>query len=82
MTQTGRSPVRFRGDGGILARVPVFGLFMEETALLVTEVGPVEFWGYGGWLRFDFERARVSPGWQAADLSYSEDRGATSGIRW
>jgi hypothetical protein len=37
--------VRFRGDGGILAWVPVFRLFSEETALLVTEVGPVEFWG-------------------------------------
>ena len=45
VTQTGRSPVRFRGDGGILAWAPVFGLFREETALLVTEVGPVEFWG-------------------------------------
>jgi hypothetical protein len=71
--------VRFRGDSGVLAWAPVFGLFREGTALLVTEAGAVEFWGYGGWLRFDFEWARVSPGWQAADLSYSEDRGATSG---
>jgi hypothetical protein len=45
VTQTGGSPGRFQGDGGILAWVPVFRLFMEETALLVTEVGPVEFWG-------------------------------------
>jgi hypothetical protein len=42
--------------------MPVFGLFLEETALLAGEVGPVELRGYGGWLRCDFEWARVSPG--------------------
>jgi hypothetical protein len=45
VTQACRSLGRFRGDGGILAWVPDFRLFMEEAALTVTEVGSVEFWG-------------------------------------
>ena len=49
VTQTGGSPGRFRGDCGSLAWVPVFGLFLEGTASLAIEVGPVEFWlEFGG----------------------------------
>ena len=47
VTQTGGSPGRFQGDGGILAWAPVFGLFREETALLVTEAGAVVVWVWG-----------------------------------
>ena len=39
--------MRFRGDGGVLVWVPVFGLFWEEAAGLVIEVGAVvvSVWG-------------------------------------
>jgi hypothetical protein len=47
VSQVGRSPLHFRGDGGSLAWAPVFGLFREETAWLVTEAGPVAFLGVG-----------------------------------
>jgi len=58
------------------AWMPVLRAFMEEAALPVTEVGPVDFWRCGGWLLFDgewtwwFQESELRSDGQAGGLSY------------
>src|ERR1019366_6332395 len=84
--RSSRSASFSEGSRRDLAWMPVLRAFMEEAALPVTELGPVDFWALRRlasiWRSVDMVTPGVGPSFgQAGGPSYFEDRTADFGIR-